>query len=188
MLIRFFLFARNFVWRHENFINPLINLCPLPLHFYLTLVYASSLSNAIYPQGEILTETSRLGTIPRLCSTMPQEPRQPPRSAIKAKVYLSGKKISSLLDETQRSNGIGLWIITPITEIATLVTWDSSKRFWLRRMFAHRALEWKVIFISTLFRTTRLSWFEFRAYVRVWVRVHTLFITGFILRRREFYI
>lgn len=55
----------------------------------------------IYPQGEILTETSRLGTIPRLCSTMPQEPRQPPRSAIKAKVtvYLSRKKICSL-DET----------------------------------------------------------------------------------------
>lgn len=102
MLIRIFLFARNFVSRefYQPFDQPPSSVSSMYILSYHSFMQAR-FQREIYPQGEILTETSRLGTIPRLCSTMPQEPRQPPRSAIKAKVtvYLSRKKISSL-DET----------------------------------------------------------------------------------------
>lgn len=128
-------------------------LCPLPriYIFYLTTRLCKlAFKSEIYPQGEILTETSRLGTIPRLCSTMPQEPRQPPRSAIKAKVtvYLPRKKISSLDETNAYDRLVKKWnrceLHSWITEIATLVTWDSSKGFSLFFFFFFwfpRALE-----------------------------------------------
>lgn len=170
MLIRFFLFARNFVRRefYQPFDQPSSS-APFPVYIYI-LSYHSFMQarfQEIYPQGEILTETSRLETIPRLCSTMPQEPRQPPRSAIKAKVtvYLPRKKISSLDETNAYDRLVKKWnrceLHSWITEIATLVTWDSSKFFFFfflvsKSVGIEKSYFYFYVSNDTIFRFTRV--------------------------------
>lgn len=131
MLIRFFLFARNFVWRHENFINPLINLCPFPVRFTLHSFMQARFQRDIsarrntYRDLAVGNDSSPLlNNAPRATATTSFCNKSESHGVLVGEEYVFvgwDATIDSRVIEWNR-----LWIIT---EIATLVTWDSSKRF-----------------------------------------------------------